>query len=273
MNQTDQPAKKPKRVGWWIGVLALLLLATALGLLSLRRPDSNPVSLGWQLAAELGCFSCHNPEGVGGNPNPGSEEDEIPAWDGGMLMMYVESEAEIAEWILFGRPHRLAEEHQHSEDNHRGLIRMPAYQGRISQSELADLVALVKSIGAYRRPPMPPSARQGLESARRLGCFGCHRVGGLVGTPNPGSLKGYIPPWRGDDFEELVRSDAELKEWILEGKIQRLESNPLARFFTGRQIIQMPAYRRHLQEGDLEALQAYVEWLRYPSGKGDAPSN
>ncbi|MEE8586633.1 MAG: hypothetical protein V3T83_17465 [Acidobacteriota bacterium] len=251
-----------RRIGWGIGVLAVVLLIALLGLLSLRRPNSNSVSRGWELAGRLGCFSCHAPEGTGGVANPGSEEEEIPAWDGGLLMMYVESQEEIAEWILYGQPERLKDDHQDSESGHAGLIRMPAFQARISEPELNDLVALVQAIGAYGQPAMPPAVREGLEAARRLGCFGCHRVGGRVGTPNPGSFKGYIPPWRGEDFEDLVRSDAELRAWILDGRIERLESNPLARFFTGRQIIQMPAYRELLSGQELESLLAYIRWVR-----------
>jgi hypothetical protein len=41
-------------------------------------------------------------------PNIGTTEGEIPAWDGGMAMMYVKDEKEIREWILDGRPWRLA---------------------------------------------------------------------------------------------------------------------------------------------------------------------
>ena len=98
--------------------------------------------------------------------------------------------------------------------------------------------------------------------ASRVGCFGCHGPGGRVGKRNPRSFKGYIPPWRGRDFNELVRDDEELRRWILDGKIDRLESNPLARYFTGRQVIQMPAYRDILNDEEVEALITYIHWLQ-----------
>ena len=81
-------------------------------------------------------------------------------------------------------------------------------------------------------------------------------------TPNPGSFKGYIPAWSGPDFAELVRDEDELRAWIREGRIQRLESNPVARFFTNRQVIQMPAYKAVLNAAELDAIVAYIHWLR-----------
>ena len=46
--------------------------------------------------------------------------------------------------------------------------------------------------------------RTGYASAERLGCFRCHGPGGRGASRNPGGLKGYIPPWDGRDFAELV---------------------------------------------------------------------
>ena len=95
-----------------------------------------------------------------------------------------------------------------------------------------------------------------------MGCFGCHGPGGRGGLSNPRSFKGYIPPWDGKDFREVVANDDELRSWILDGKIKRFESNPLAKYFTDHQIIRMPAYRKVLKDGELESLLAYLKWLR-----------
>src|SRR5678816_3087461 len=73
-----------------------------------RAPKLTPELRGYQLAEQLGCHGCHGPRGAGGVPNIGASEGEIPAWDGGMAMMYVKDEKEIREWILDGRPWRLA---------------------------------------------------------------------------------------------------------------------------------------------------------------------
>jgi cytochrome c1 len=51
-------------------------------------------------------------------------------------------------------------------------------------------------------------------------------------------------------------------EWILDGRPQRLQANPLARFFLDRQAIRMPAFRGQVTDEELRALVAYIAWLR-----------
>jgi len=244
-----------------IGVLVLAGASLAV-ITYMRQPRPTPAQRGRQVAESFGCFACHGPGGTGGMPNPGSEEQQVPAWDGGTSMMYVENEQEIREWILDGHPKRLEKEHHHEEtaENDGSLpIHMPAFEGVVSADEVNDLVAYYKAVAAFASPPA--NAREGYDVASRLGCFGCHGPGGRVGANNPRSFKGYIPPWHGADFNELVKNDEELRSWILDGGIERLESNPLARRFTGRQVIHMPAYRSTLREGELDALVSYIQWL------------
>jgi mono/diheme cytochrome c family protein len=234
-----------------------------------RTPRLTPELRGLAVATEMGCFACHGPAGTGGVPNPGSEEEDIPAWDGGNAMMYVKNEQEIREWILDGHPSRLApgdggeaghsghDDHDHPDGAF--PLSMPAFKDVISDGDLEDLVAYYKAVAAFE--DLPSAAHKGYRIAARLGCYGCHGPGGRVGAKNPASFKGYIPPWRGRDFKELVKNDEELRQWILEGKIDRFESNPLARLFTKRQLIQMPAYRDIMSDDELESLVAYVHWL------------
>jgi hypothetical protein len=99
-----------------------------------------------------------------------------------------------------------------------------------------------------------------------LGCEGCHGLGGRFARPNPGSLKGYVPPWDGDDFPELVRDRTEFGEWAERGISRRFEANPVARFFLRRAALRMPAYRTHLAPGDVDTLWTYVQWLRRDNG-------
>jgi hypothetical protein len=73
---------------------------------------------------------------------------------------------------------------------------------------------------------------------------------------------GYVPAWDGRDFPELVRDDAELREWILDGAPDRLLENPLARRFLDRQVLKMPAYRGRVEPFEVEAIAAYIRWLR-----------
>ena len=223
------------------------------------QPRSTAATRGAALAADLGCLSCHGPGGTGGVPNPRSRDNEVPAWDGGVAMMYVESEDEIREWILDGAPRRLREADDWPPP---GLVQMPADRGRIDERELLDLIAYFKAIAAFERWPEDGRVREGWLVARRHGCFGCHGAGGRLALPNPGSLKGVIPPWDGEDFAELVRDDAELEEWILDGDSARVREHPIARRFLERQLVSMPAYRDVLEEGELDAIVAYVRWLR-----------
>jgi mono/diheme cytochrome c family protein len=264
------------------------LAALALGALAawgffnyLRAPQLTPELRGYELAERLGCHGCHGPRGTGGVPNPGADESTVPAWDGGTAMMYVMNEDEIREWILDGRPWRLAM--QDSLDARRadrdsafprpgevnlrprplapvGLpVRMPAFRGVITERELEDLVAYYKAVAAFDE--MPEHARAGYRAARDLGCFGCHGPGGLLGARNPRSFKGYIPPWRGEDFNELVHDDDELRTWILDGSIPRLSENRAARWFMTRQVVGMPAYRGVAADSVLTAIVDYIHWL------------
>jgi mono/diheme cytochrome c family protein len=257
-----------------VGVLVVLVAGAWGALAYVRRPRVTPALRGSQLAGELGCFACHGPGGTGGVPNPGSEVEDVPAWDGGNAMMYVQNEQEIREWILYGKPKRLQEEqgdespgrseagrdrHHLDNDGDHLPIAMPAFEGVISSDDLEDLVAYYRAVAAFDTPPT--RAKKGYRAASRLGCFGCHGPGGRVGSRNPRSFKGYIPPWHGRDFADLVKNEEELRQWILDGKIERLESNPLARYFMRRQLIQMPAYRGILDDGELEDLVAYIQWL------------
>jgi mono/diheme cytochrome c family protein len=244
-------------------VIVVALIAAVVGYDQVRRPKLTQELRGYELAQDLGCFACHGPGGTGGVPNPGSDEREVPAWDGGNAMMYVENEEEIREWILLGHPRRLEEDHEshsHGSPDREPLLSMPAFEGVISDGDLESLVAYYKVVAAF--DPVPPEVRPGYSVASKNGCFGCHGSRGLVGTSNPRSFKGYIPPWRGADYQELVNSETELRQWILEGQVDRFEANPIASYFTDRQVIQMPAYEGRLSNEDVADLVDYIEWLQ-----------
>ncbi|UCF81112.1 MAG: c-type cytochrome [Acidobacteriota bacterium] len=230
----------------------------------LRRPERTAAIRGQEIAWRLGCFACHGPEGTGGIANPGSLENIVPAWDIGADVIYHETEDEIREWILYGVSQRflaVSEETAGGEEEPEPLVPMPAYEGLLSSQELDDLVAYFQAVSWYE-PEMPENAYEGKKIAARTGCFGCHGPGGHGGVPNPGSFKGFIPPWDGRDFGKLVRNEEELREWILDGTISRLEANPLARYFLKNQKTPMPAYREHLSKEDVDKIVAYIQWLR-----------
>ena len=254
----------------------LLIGGSALAILAyVREPRRTSALRGARVAEKLGCFACHGPRGTGGVPNPGSEEQEVPAWDGGTAMMYVKSEQEIREWILNGRPKRLEHDRRDTASDNPDArttrdeqrdgpetlpLRMPAFKGILPGNQLNDLVAFYKAVAVF--DTIPPDAHEGYRVASRLGCFGCHGPSGRIGSSNPRSFKGYIPPWQGADFSDLVKKDDELRQWILKGKIDRFDSNRLACFFTRRQLIRMPSYRNALSDEELEALITYVRWLQ-----------
>ena len=171
-----------------LATLAAATAAAAVSLTWLLVPRPGPVARGAQLVHDLGCEGCHGPGGTGGVPNPRSAEREVPALTGGTWMMYIESEEEIREWILDGRPARMDAPAAGDE----ALLQMPSYRSLISRRELDELVAWYVAASGYA-PDISEEAATGRRLAHSLGCFGCHGAGGREGSPNPGSLKGYIP--------------------------------------------------------------------------------
>ena len=231
-----------------------LCLAAVCGLMAVRWWRSahiGPVQRGADLAVAQGCLGCHGESG---------ESSLLP---GALTDLDDVAPQTLREWILDGMPRRVRQDRELREALEGAAIRMPAWRERLSDAQVDDLVAYLRALAAAD-PPADPLARSGYAAAERLGCFGCHGPGGRGAGRNPGSLKGYIPPWDGADFAELVNDAAELREWILDGRPRRLQANRLARFFLDGQAIRMPAFRGHVKEEELRAIQAYIGWLRGP---------
>jgi mono/diheme cytochrome c family protein len=222
---------------------------------------------GYQVALRAGCFTCHGPDGIGGVKNPGNPDEDVPGFVEGLPMMWASSEAELREYVLDGAPARKRNDPKYRETMAGSLLVMPAYRGYLSDSEVDDLIAYIRARSSLIVPDDPLAAR-GQELAIQLGCFGCHGPMGARGPRNPGSLKGYIPGWWGDDFRDLVRSDEELRAWILDGSIDRLRENPIARHFIDSQRVYMPAYRNFIDDSQLAALIAYVRWVNEGQWQG-----
>jgi mono/diheme cytochrome c family protein len=214
-----------------------------------RSANVGPVQRGADLALSQGCLGCHGGSGESPLlPRLFTDLDDV------------ERET-LREWILDGMPRRVRQDAELRAALEAEAIRMPAWRGRLSEGQVDDLITYLRAL-AVADLPGDPAIRTGYAVAERLGCFRCHGPGGRGASRNPGSLKGYIPPWDGSDFAELVVDEAELREWILGGRPQRLQDNPLARFFLDRQAIRMPAFRGSIQEEELRAVQAYIGWLR-----------
>jgi mono/diheme cytochrome c family protein len=251
------------RVRKWV-----LLLTTGLCFVSVsmvaavfwwRTTGVGPVQRGADLALTQGCLGCH--EGPGASPILPRSLADLDDVDSAILR----------EWILDGMPRRVRNDSELREALDAAAIRMPAWRGHLSDGEVDDLVAYLRAL-ANADLPEDPAVRTGHAVAERLGCFRCHGPGGRGAGRNPGSLKGYIPPWDGPDFAELVMDEAELREWILGGRPQRLQANPFARFFLDRQAIRMPAFRGRIKEEELRALEAYIGWLRRKAIERELPA-
>ncbi len=243
-------------------VLVGAVLVGSIAAILTFRPRLPAAERGRRLAEATGCFTCHGPGGIRGAANPGRTDRTVPTFEGD-VMMFAKSPDEIHQWIHDGVTEKRKVSRTWQEQRERGALKMPAFKGRISERQMEDLVAYVMAASGMPEPG-DSLAVHGLERAEALGCVGCHGAGGRLAKPNPGSLKGYVPSWDGADLPELVTSRKEFEEWVEDGVSRRFETNPLARLFLDRAVLRMPAYRKHLQPGDLDALWAYLQWLRSP---------
>jgi len=253
-----------------LGLAALavtLLIIAPWGLRALLwQWESNSVLRGRELARELGCPACHEPYGGAEIPNPGSRWGSVPRFGAGNAMMYLSGREEIEEFIRLGAPQAWLDDpevRQRLEGQH---LRMPAYGDRLEGAELEDLVTWVAAVEGVERAGGPEAAA-GRDLARQHGCLSCHGIEGSGGLPNPGSLGGFIPGFRGKNFEDLVSGEEEFREWVRDGTSSRLGAKPWVRYFWERQEIQMPAYGEELTEEEIGELWRWVEALRqHPAG-------
>lgn len=227
-----------------------------------RSRNLGAVQRGARLAAARGCLACHGPAGRLSDPEGALGVGSVPSFEHDEVTAHAKTEAEIREWILDGKPRRLREAEAGEEE---AILRMPAWRGRLSASEVEELVAYVKAVSDFEPPP--DEVAEGRDAAARLGCFACHGPQGRFDTPNPGSLKGYIPAWSGPDFPKLARDDGEIREWIRDGSPKRLRDNPVATFFLRRPAIRMPAYGDRVSEDEVRRISAYIGWLRGGPGR------
>jgi mono/diheme cytochrome c family protein len=241
--------RRETRVPFRIAGLCFVFMSVVTAIFWWRSTNLGPVQRGADLALAQGCLGCH--EGPGASqvlPRSFAALDDVDP-------------ATLREWILDAMPRRVRNDPELREALEAAAIRMPAWRGRLTDGEVDDLVTYLRAL-ANADLPEDPAVRTGHAVAERVGCFRCHGPGGRGAGSNPGSLKGYIPPWDGSDFAELVVDETELREWILGGRPQRLQANPVARFFLDRQAVRMPAFRGHITEEELQALGGYIRWLR-----------
>jgi hypothetical protein len=112
-------------------------------------------------------------------------------------MMFAADEREIREWIRFGVPTSRAQSETWREQRDAGALRMPAFDDRLSDSEVDDLVAFVHAVNGSPEP-QDSLALAGLETTRRLGCFGCHGAAGASPARIPVRSRATCPLGRRD---------------------------------------------------------------------------
>jgi mono/diheme cytochrome c family protein len=106
--------------------------------------DSDPVTVpgdqgaavaGAALYVRNGCINCHGPSGLGGVPNPQSEDKTIPPLSGQDFRSEFNTDAKIKEVIrsgsVIGKP---------------PIASMPHWGGILSDEDLTDLVAYLKTL-------------------------------------------------------------------------------------------------------------------------------
>ena len=252
----------------WLRFALVLLAAGAVVMLlmiqRLRGSGVTAVARGEEVARRSGCFACHGAGGAGGIPDPGGE-NAIPGFNAESASRFIQGDAELEQWVLDGRPARLRDSPPAGDP----LIAMPAYRSRLPPAQWRDLRAWLRAAHALDAPPAgEKAARAGWEAARDSGCFGCHGPSGHGLRRNPGSFAGYIPGWDSGASRDLARDDAEVEEWIRNGKTSRVEKNAAARFFMKRQLIQTPPYDPTLSDEQVAAIVAYIRWMRAPVKTG-----
>jgi mono/diheme cytochrome c family protein len=106
--------------------------------------DTQPVSIptgqgaavaGAALYIRYGCVNCHGPNGLGGVPNPLSEDKTIPALSGGDFRREFDTDAKIAAVIRSG-----------SVIGREPIVSMPHWAGILSDRQIAELIAYLKTL-------------------------------------------------------------------------------------------------------------------------------
>src|SRR5437667_355616 len=105
-------------------------------------------------------------------------------------------------------------------------------------------------------------ARRGQRLAAELGCFSCHGPGGGGGTKNPGSEEGTVPAFTERTQMMYVKTTDDLREYVLDGAPRRKREDPDYRARVEKAALRMPAFQRFVPEMDVDALAAYVRWIR-----------
>lgn len=247
-------------------VVASIVLLIGVFLADEIFPEYSPAHRGQIVALKAGCFSCHGPgEGNSSvNPTKGVPANEqfrkVPS-----LFHERQSSEELRQWIEDGIPETRKNSERFLTRRESHALKMPAYKDVLNPGEIDDLITYVALMQYRQAAEKSGGASEGERLARRYACFTCHGELGQGGVENQNSLKGYIPGFFGTDFRALARNGdrQDLREWILDGYSQVFYNQGFAGFYPGqyfmnRQGINMPAYKEHMTEAEVETLVDYL---------------
>ena len=118
-------------------------------------------------------------------------------------------------------------------------------------------------VSGYWRVRSSNPIRRGMTLANELGCFSCHGELGRAGIPIPDSEEG-VPQWSDSVWMMYVKSDEEIRRYIVEGSPERPEET--AHGAAGDHVhehdaIRMPAYGDVVGKADIEDLVATFKVL------------
>ena len=116
-------------------------------------------------------------------------------------------------------------------------------------------VAGLGTLAWWRSHNVGPVQR-GARLAAERGCLSCHGPGGRLADPDGARGIGSVPTFEHDDVTSYARSEAEIREWILDGKPRRLREEPTTE---PAPLLRMPAWRGRLAPADVDHLVAYVK--------------
>jgi len=136
---------------------SLVLVAVLLAPIAARAQSAADIQGGKTLFSGM-CVTCHGFDGTGGMGPPLNRPKLLLAPD----------EAALRNIISEGIPDR-------------GMPRVR----RVTDNEMRQLVAYVRSLGKTNRSPVTGNAQKGRDHYARLGCAGCHIINGQGGSLGP----------------------------------------------------------------------------------------
>ncbi len=115
-------------------------------------------------------------------------------------------------------------------------------------------IAGLGAVAWWRSHDVGP-AQRGARLAAELGCLGCHGPGGRLADPDGTLGVGSVPSFDRGDVTSYAKSEAEIREWIRDGKPRRLVEEES---HEPEPALRMPAWRDRLSAREVDQLVAYV---------------